>query len=1003
MKNFHFLKILLTLMAVLNLSLGSYSQLPLNNLSTNRIIIAIPDHSIISSWDPATGKPTFTIAAINSLFSGYGVNKCEKAFPESRYPHMQKVYQITCNDTNLVHVLHNNYPQYFPKGHVEQLPVASYTPNDWSLGYANHTYLEYIRARQAWEITKGNPDVIIGINDTYINTSHPDLQFKIAHLGDNTYTGSDAYHGTAVSGFAAAGTDNNTGISAIGFNCRIDFNLWGLNNILKQSRRNRPIINASWLIGTSNILDLSDPLRASQNAVFSEIYENGTFMCVAAGNGNGQPWQYTFPASYDHVFSTTHIGWYHTYGSGPGTVNVADVYQRIIGDTITKCHNRNPRVDLMAPAHRLGGLTQDLSNPSVLYTYEGHAGTSFASPMVAGTAGLMKSVNACLTPYQLEYLLKQSAKSSVLSLPENLPFAGRIGAGALNAENAVKMAKPVGTYNPCNDPVSATMFIKGVELTSICKPGSSSNGHKPKLKPVIENGVPPYTYRWDPVNDGSSDGNQTTLDAYNIAEPTIISSFGGHKAVYRVWVYDNSPVQKVASKYVEIQLTDEATYDLASRDSYMDMLDEANTQAIIDPREWQIWESPDLWVRRQDDNGTVPQHPEYFTSNPNYVYVRIRNVGCQPAPSGAGNVKVYWTKASTGENWKYDWDGTTHVGASSGGVIPAGGMLPSGPKPTPALQPGQSAILKFPWYPTRPQDFYGSPTSVDVCLLSRIEQSGLYFGMTIPELINTSVTPNVKNNNNIVTRNLLVTDLHAGNTIPLNRWIDIVNAEPARRTFNIELINNRTIHPQLSGDFSVIGRVRVHLGPLYDRWIQGGGQGTYTALEPNTKSIIFNGVDPLRLENVLLNAGERFNVKLEFIIDNDYALTGNSFLFHLRQISVNDPANIYGNVSVLVNTHAPQKPLNKIMQGLEMESGAQGFRVYPNPASEQVSIRSNHNSNHTRISLYDATGRIISSETFYFYKGSDKKMDIAHLAPGLYMISIEAEDGTSEKHKFVKQ
>ncbi len=56
--------------------------------------------------------------------------------------------------------------------------------------------------------------------------------------------------------------------------------------------------------------------------------------------------------------------------------------------------------------------------------------------------------------------------------------------------------------------------------------------------------------------------------------------------------------------------------------------------------------SPDIWNRRANDNGTVHQTPDYSPSNPNYVHVKLRNKGT--TQTGATPLYLYWTLAEIG-------------------------------------------------------------------------------------------------------------------------------------------------------------------------------------------------------------------------------------------------------------------------------------------------------------------------------------------------------------------
>jgi subtilisin family serine protease len=289
--------------------------------------------------------------------------------------------------------------------------VLSYTPNDfasvWPYKYTE--YLEYINAEAAWGVTKGDPNVVVGVTDTYIETTHPDLQGKIAQVGYNNYNyyPADPKHGTQISGLIAAATDNNNGTApfgyypSIGFNCRLDFiGSMSTADMLTLSKRNRKILNASWRNSspTPNLI-----LSGNEQELYQEIYENGTLACVAAGNGHGAPWNYVYPSSYDYVFSTTGIrygnptaGW---HDDGTDTMNT---------------HQHNPRVDIAAPGIGVGGITYDLSDTTGLWkwqTWDGCWGTSCVSPLTAGTAALILSEDPCYTPYQLEYILKTTANN----------------------------------------------------------------------------------------------------------------------------------------------------------------------------------------------------------------------------------------------------------------------------------------------------------------------------------------------------------------------------------------------------------------------------------------------------------------------------------------------------------------------------------------------------------------------------------------------------------------
>lgn len=1017
-------KTIFTWMAMLLLSLNLSAQ---ENGST--FYLPIPDSTILDTV--IDNHPYFTNTEVNGLLENYSITRFERAFPTSRYYDTRQIWLVTANSLELAAALTGSFPQYF--SHYEEAPKAEplgYTPNDYATDWSTRRYaeyLEYIKAPDAWSITTGDPNVIIGITDTYLDITHPDLVSpgnwnKLAQVGYNVNSGEN--HGTFVTGLAVAATDNNTGYPAIGFNCRAHF-IGGVdqvsvavlhNNMLTLSQSNRRVLNGSWRDGAAPSTQINFGNTAQD--IYQEIYENGTLSCFAAGNGHGAPWGYVHPAAYDYVFSTSGVGWEGTYGSS--TFNVKGVHERTIGDS-SVTHQHNPRVDISAPSIRIGGLNYDPNNtntndPEKYYHWDGGWGTSMASPMTAGTVGLMLSENSCLSPYQLEYILKESANNQILGLSENLKFTGRLGAGALDAGAALQNTHDgkINSSSPfsCNYAATQTMFIEGIEINTICAPGFSSNSVNPTFTPIIKNGTAPFTYRWEAIS-----GNTTTLNAYNIASPEVVSSTtngsGQRIAWYKVTVYDASTVQKVASKKIRVVLSTANTWDLTLRDSYMDMLDEPNSQMNLDPRENNLMKSPDLWNRQAQDGVTSHENPEYFTSNPNYVYLKVRNMGCAAYTSNSNHkIRLYWTKASTGENWDADWT-VTQVAGSNNNLIPGGLEITANngntPLSIPNLQPGASTILNSRWYPPKPEDFEYSPDKVCVCLLARVETNTFYpFGMTFNEVFQQNVITNVTNNNNIVTRNLWVTNLNPGNKRSGRIGFDIANASDAEQAFNIEFISDRTIHRQLAGDFSSEGYIVLYLGDLFERWQQNGGEGSYASIDEDERSVTFNGSDPLVLNNIQLQGNERFSVAAEFVMHDDYEPDElHNFSFHLRQYKSDDERrSLYGNISFEVNTAPSDEGLFKKAQSQKSSTLLQSeqYLLYPNPATDKIAIVfSSNEGKEAKVTIYDVTGRkVLDMEATYFSK-VPVEINTSKLSPGMYFINVVDAWGKENKLRFMKK
>ena len=157
--------------------------------------------------------------------------------------------------------------------------------------------------------------------------------------------------------------------------------------------------------------------------------------------------------------------------------------------------------------------------------------------------------------------------------------------------------------------------------------------------------------------------------------------------------------------------------------------------------------SPDIWVRRTNDFGTIHQAPKYdlnTNDTTNYVYVRIKNIS-EEASSGNEILKLYWTKNGMSPLWPDVWDGS-HPDPTMGGLVAF--------QTIPVLQEGEEVILEFEWNVVKDRDTIGG-TDWGHCLLARIENTN---GKDeIQDFFNSNgdhnLSKEVFNNNNISLRN----------------------------------------------------------------------------------------------------------------------------------------------------------------------------------------------------------------------------------------------------------
>lgn len=244
--------------------------------------------------------------------------------------------------------------------------TASYVPNDPD--YSTKQYApQKVGAEAAWDVTRGSSTVKIAVVDTGVDYNHPDLAGKVIKGKDFVTDDNDPMdeniHGTHVAGIAAASTNNGVGIAGLAPNVQIlaervlDAEGSGtLDDVAAGIRHaadsGAQVINLS-LGGPIGSKTLEDAVNYASS--------KGSLVVAAAGNESTPVPSY--PAYYEKAIA------------------VAATDQN---DQIAYFSNYGPWVDVAAPG-------VDLYSTVPGGKYESLSGTSMASPVVAGVAGLLAS------------------------------------------------------------------------------------------------------------------------------------------------------------------------------------------------------------------------------------------------------------------------------------------------------------------------------------------------------------------------------------------------------------------------------------------------------------------------------------------------------------------------------------------------------------------------------------------------------------------------------------
>ncbi len=308
---------------------------------------------------------------------------------------------------------------------------STYTPTDTyystQKGYSMSTLGDI---ESVWDDYKGD-GITIAVIDTGIDHDHPDFTDSngVNHISDRSryyytsgtkvyyynatsqsdYTGSVygwdylqhdydstkkvySYHGTNVAGSAAA-SDNGIGTIGIAPNATIlaiktDMLLTSINAAINYAvSEGVDVINMSLAAYAESFTDGNGTAQTGYSTTASALtsainsaYNKGIIVVAAAGNEKTS--YYSYPASNNHVIGVGALA--------KNSDKTAASFSNFNKSTDTASGNHN--VDLMAPGY-VYAPSYDGS-----HTYVATQGTSFASPIVAGTAALWKQKNPNKTP-----------------------------------------------------------------------------------------------------------------------------------------------------------------------------------------------------------------------------------------------------------------------------------------------------------------------------------------------------------------------------------------------------------------------------------------------------------------------------------------------------------------------------------------------------------------------------------------------------------------------------
>jgi subtilisin family serine protease len=310
-----------------------------------------------------------------------------------------------------------------------------FTPDDPRFKANEQYFLDVLKMRAAWDISKGSKSVKIAIVDSAIDWLHEDLNGNIwtnpneipnnsidddkngfvddihgwDFVGNYMNGGSlkpdndpkspdpNNMHGTHTSGCASAVTNNTKGIASVGYSCsiipikvgadnaQIGGIISGYEGILYAAKLGADVINCSW----------GGPgYSPAEEDVINSAVAQGSVVCVSAGNFNEKVDEgASFPASFKNAFTV-------------GSTNAAAKASSFTGYGVN--------VDIYAPGENIMSTVPGNG-------YNRQSGTSMSSPIIAGLIGLLKSIHPDWTPKQLMHQVRGTAVNNMVTNQNDRP------------------------------------------------------------------------------------------------------------------------------------------------------------------------------------------------------------------------------------------------------------------------------------------------------------------------------------------------------------------------------------------------------------------------------------------------------------------------------------------------------------------------------------------------------------------------------------------------------
>ena len=380
-----------------------------------------------------------------------------------------------------------------------ELVECGLEPTDPNYQNYMNAWAEYIGLEDAWDYASlsFNPEYVdpvrVGIIDSGIDENHPDLHDNLDTLSSENFTQNtwdedydggivdDRGHGTMCASVVGAVANNNYGTAGVCWNVKLVslkvhdglryYSSYVADAIDSAEEKGIDILSMSlgWIVPAGRLT--YD--RYNEVLDYSISNYSGLFVCAAGNDGDDMDVtsDQELPGSYQGLSNKIVVG-SSNYDSISDFSNV--------GESIVDLFAQGENIFVTFPSAKcVDGTHMNPNNPITLNAhydtgYHIASGTSFATPLVAGTAAIMICLDSNLAPYP--EVTKSKICGTVVDPSGN--FEGEcISGGRLNVYAAVLSV--FNTPEDCDHLQSEYIYTptNHLEICTICSEVLSTSSH----------------------------------------------------------------------------------------------------------------------------------------------------------------------------------------------------------------------------------------------------------------------------------------------------------------------------------------------------------------------------------------------------------------------------------------------------------------------------------------------------------------------------------------------